>query len=405
MNNLERLTAILKHSMDKSKFYRNLNIKGCSPDITSFPVLDKKTLFVHKNDIVIDEYKSTLLKECSVHLSSGTAGRQIEVYWHYNDEMISNLSLWRLRSKYHGISPSNRLCTLHTTNYSWNRISDYKKIVYSKDKKTLSLCKLFFDDDNLLEYYNEIMRFRPEWLFFQPSNFIKLTEFMIRNNLKKPNSIRYIEFTGEFLLYEAIELVKNFYNCDYSNMYGTTETNGIAYMCPYGQMHVLEDNVFLEVDHGHLGKAMVTSLTNHVFPLIRYEVGDLLKLNKCSHCMCGQSGKIIEEISGRQQNVVQLRSGEMVSEAVVMSIIDRINTLTGNVIREYKAQFFLTSETIIFLLYIDAKYKSREPIIKEEFTKIMNIFLSFIDKVTITFVYKPIRIQENGKFAILAVIK
>lgn len=405
MNNSERLTTILKHSVDNSKYYRDLNIKDYFIDITCFPILTKKLIFDYKNDIIIDEYKNTLLKECSVHLSSGTVGKPIEVYWHYNDEMLSNLSLWRLRAKFHDIKPSNRLCTLHTTNYSWNRISDYKKIVYSKDQKTLSLCKLFFDDENLLQYYNEIMKFQPEWMFFQPSNFVKLTEFMIRNNLKKPDSIRYIEFTGEVLLSEAVKLVKEFYNCDYSNMYGTTETNGIAYTCPYGQMHVLKDNVFLEVDQGDHGKVRVTSLTNRVFPLIRYEVGDMLKLNKCKHCMCGQSGTVIEEISGRQQNIVQFQDGNTISEAVIMSIMDRVNSLTGNVIREYKAQLSLKEGTTNFLLYIDSKHKARQHVVEEEFHKVMSIFFNFIDGITVSFVYEPIKIQENGKFAILEVIK
>lgn len=404
MNNSKKLKAIINHSIKNSKYYRDMMGEDGTYDISLFPTLDKKKLFDFKNDIIIDEYKNTLLKECSVHLSSGTVGRPIEVYWHYDDEMISNLNLWRLRSKCHGITPSSRSCTLHTTNYSWNRISEYKNIVYSKDKHTLSLCKLFFED-NLWEYYNEIMKFQPEWLFFQSSSFIKLTEFMLRNNLKAPESIRYIEFTGEFLLPKAIELVKSFYNCDYSNMYGTTETNAIAYMCPFGHMHVLEDNVYLEVDHGDFGKALVTSLTNHVFPLIRYEIGDILKLKECSDCKCGQSGLIIEEISGREQNVVQLKSGERLSETVVMSIMERLNSLTGNVIHEYKVQFSHKDDTISFVIYIDVKDKAREHTIKGEFSEILSTYFSSINKSTISFIYEPIRIQENGKFSILEVIQ
>lgn len=404
MNSSKKLNAIINHSIENSNYYRNMMGKDEDSDISLFPILDKKKLCDFKNDIIIDEYKNTLLKECSIHLSSGTVGRPIEVYWHYDDEMISNLNLWRLRSKYHGITPSSRLCTLHTTNYSWNRISEYKNIVYSKDKNTLSLCKLFFDD-NLWEYYNEIINFQPEWLFFQSSNFIKLTEFMIRNNLKAPESIRYIEFTGEFLLPKAIELVKSFYDCDYSNMYGTTETNGIAYMCPFGHMHVLEDNVYLEVEHGDHGKARVTSLTNHVFPLIRYEVGDILKLKQYSDCKCGQSGLIIEEISGREQNVVQLHSGEWLSEMIIVSIMERLNSLTGNVIHEYKVQFSQKSDVISFIIYIDAEDKAREHTIKKEFFEILSTFFSSINKSTISFIYEPIRIQENGKFSILEVVQ
>ena len=111
MNSSKKLNAIINHSIENSNYYRNMMGKDEDSDISLFPILDKKKLCDFKNDIIIDEYKNTLLKECSIHLSSGTVGRPIEVYWHYDDEMISNLNLWRLRSKYHGITPSSRLCT------------------------------------------------------------------------------------------------------------------------------------------------------------------------------------------------------------------------------------------------------------------------------------------------------
>jgi len=405
MNNSEKLTNLLGQVAFKSQYYRELLIDKSVVDITSFPVLTKEILYKNKDRIIIDEYKNTLLKECSVHLSSGTVGRPVEVYWHYNDEMISNLSLWRLRAKYHDIKPNNRVCTLHTTNYSWNRIADYKKIVYSQDQKTLSLCKLFFDEENMMLYYNEIIKFQPEWLFFQPSNFVKLTDFMMRNNLQLPVSIRYIEFTGETLISEAIKMVKEIYRCSYSNMYGTTETNGIAYMCPYGKMHVLEDNVHLEVDQGDCGKARVTSLTNLIFPMIRYEVGDILELNNCDCCLCGQHGKVIKTIKGRAQNVVKLPNGNTISEVIIMSIMDRVKSLTGNSIREYKVRVLMSRETMNFIIYIDHKSNEREDIIKRQ---IHNVILKYFESsynVMVDFVYKPIGIEDNGKFSILEVIK
>lgn len=405
MINPSKLTKILKHAVVVSQYYREINTQDSSISISSFPILTKDKLYTHKEQIISDEYKNLLLKECSIHLSSGTAGKPIEVYWHYNDEMLSNLSLWRLRAKFYNIKPNDKFCTLHSTNYSWNRITDFKNIVYSRDRKILSLCKLFFDDENMRQYYNEIIKFKPEWLFFQPSNFIKLTEYMIRNNLEKPSSIRYIEFTGEPLLPRAVELADEYYNCEYANMYGTTETNGIAYLCPFKNMHVLDENVFVEIPNNNFGEAIITSLTNNVFPLIRYEIGDIIKITKCDECECGLKGYVIDEITGRQQNFIKLKNENIISEITIMSIVERVNSTTGNVIKEYKAQISVNEEMVTIIAYIAPHHRSWEKKNKDEFNMIINQYFGYIYKTKIIFVNNPINIEPNGKFSILEVIK
>ena len=134
MKSNDKLSAILEYAAQHSEYYRKIFGEFENLDISNAPILTKNLLYDNKEQITVDEYSNLLLKECNIHLTSGTVGRPVEIYWHYNDEMQSNISLWRLRNRYHNIMPSDKYCTLHTTNYSWNKISDYKKIVYSKDK-------------------------------------------------------------------------------------------------------------------------------------------------------------------------------------------------------------------------------------------------------------------------------
>lgn len=366
--------------------------------------------FIHVEQITVDEYSNLLLKECNIHLTSGTVGRPVEIYWHYNDEMQSNISLWRLRNRYHNIMPSDKYCTLHTTNYSWNKISDYKKIVYSKDKKMLSLNKLFYTENDFVKYYEEMITFQPKWLFFQPSFFIKFTEFMINKNLQIPNSIQYVEFTGEQLTQKAICLVNELYQCDYSNMYGTTETNGIAYMCPHGKMHILEENVYVEVDgekgiSNDTGKAIVTSLTNKVYPLIRYEIGDIIQLCKIGKCDCGKSGIIISQIMGREQKSIVLKNEKVINESIVISILDRVNSKVGNRIKEYKVQAFKEQSTANFIIYISYLDRLWENKIKEVLVEIVSLYFNGIFDIRVNFVYEQIAIVKSGKYSVLEVVE
>ena len=81
-------------------------------------------------------------------------------------------------------------------------------------------------------------------------------------------------------------------------MYGSEEINGIAYECPKHHMHVLEDNVFIEVKtnkgifrHGE-GEAIITNLNNFGMPLIRYNQGDVIVLdNNDIQCVGNNSEK------------------------------------------------------------------------------------------------------------------
>jgi phenylacetate-CoA ligase len=310
--------------------------------------------------------------------------------------------------KFYGIKPSDRCCTLHTTNYSWNRTADYKDIVYSNDGKILSLCKLFLDDDHLKIYYDEVMKFKPIWLFFQPSVLIKFTEFIIKNKLTIPSFIKYIEFTGEVLTPLAVEYAEKYYNCNFANMYGTTETGTISYTCPYGNMHVLDDNVYLEIqkDQSHfspkIGKAIVTSLNNNVFPLIRYDIGDIVSVIDCENCQCGLKGTVIETIMGRESRCVTLSSGLVISESIIISIFDRVNTLAGNKIKEYKAVINKSENLIVFMIHIAPKDRHWVKEIEKQLRNI--VYERFHFNFELIFTYEPICIDNNGKYSIVEVV-
>ena len=76
-------------------------------------------------------------------------------------------------------------------------------------------------------------------------------------------------------------------------------------------MHILQDNVYLEVNsldcsnNASTGRALVTGLINTVMPLIRYEIGDILTINKSeSNCECHNTNNELQIIHGRTINSI-----------------------------------------------------------------------------------------------------
>ncbi|MBG6238883.1 phenylacetate-CoA ligase [Mycetocola sp. CAN_C7] len=101
------------------------------------------------------------------------------------------------------------------------------------------------------------------------------------------------------------------------DQYRTAEVPWIAAQCSErSALHVLSDLRTLEITDddwkpvppGTLGNVVITDLCNRVFPLIRYEIGDLTSIID-EPCACGMSLTRIAPISGRISDVLRLPSG------------------------------------------------------------------------------------------------
>lgn len=377
------LQKILYKAWENNLFYKN----RYSVDSTihndpiemlkNINILERDDILNSENDIINIHYQKVLQKELLVNLTSGTTGEPIKIYWDKNNSLRSHLALWRKREKYYGITPTDKYCCLHTTTYSGSRVGNLEKIIYDSNKSSLSFCKLFFDEETILDYYNKMCDFSPKWLFIQPSFLIRFINVLEKNNLKLPSTIHYIEFAGETAVKHDYEIVHSHLSCNIANMYGSMETNGIAYECPNHHLHILSDNVFVECldDYGietNCGRSIITSLNNFVFPLIRYNLGDIIKINK--HIQCEYSDEpVIEEIIGRQKKAFISSENKILSEDIIDYCIRKAISEFGNFLYQYLVEFKNTN-TINIVIYIRKKFEkwtnNISNVIKENFNEL-----------------------------------
>ena len=97
------------------------------------------------------------------------------------------------------------------------------------------------------------------------------------------------------------------------NFYATTE--GLyGHDCPEGSMHLFDDMCIVEnmdednrpVPAGEVGaRLLVTNLFNHVQPLIRFEVSDLVAFDP-EPCPCGRTLARVRSLEGRAEEVLEL---------------------------------------------------------------------------------------------------
>ncbi|WP_245906001.1 phenylacetate--CoA ligase family protein [Mycolicibacterium palauense] len=101
--------------------------------------------------------------------------------------------------------------------------------------------------------------------------------------------------TGEQLTAALRAGIESTFGCAIENRYGSAEFPGLSTQCRHGAFHVNSDWYLIEpVDENHHPVApgvvshtvLVTDLANRVQPLIRYDLGDRVKL-AASPCACG----------------------------------------------------------------------------------------------------------------------
>lgn len=388
-----KLSNIIQYSAQNVEYYRNLQFSPKS-NIKDIPLLTKSEL-QDKTRLLINDRDSYNIDKLLAKSSSGSSGIPTTVYWSQDGYMQSMRSLWKRRVKFHNIKPYS--IELDFTNNTLDAIN-----WYSLRKNGISVSRLIIDDEEKLEklfYY--INNIEVEWIYIQPYVTAKLMSFIKNNNVKIPKSLRYIEFVGEILSNEIRQSASELFKVPVANMYGSEEMNGIAYECPYGNLHILNDNVFVETEYENEGEIIITNLNNYTMPLLRYRQGDVIELLPENKCACGQEGRIIRSILGRSYEVINLNKCK-INPYILISIMEHVNSQIGGYINQYKFVWYSKTEKIYLYIKCSLKNFNKEKMISIIIKQLDNIYLK-INWKNIIFV-KEIP-KEFGKYSILKIIE
>lgn len=166
----------------------------------------------------------------------------------------------------------------------------------------------------------EIMKdFGTTVLIFTPSYGLYLAEVAEEEGLDKEDlNLKSIGFGAEMWTEEMRQEIQNRFNAPAYNIYGLTEIMGpgVALECPEQDgLHVMEDHFYPEIidsetleilPEGEKGELVLTTLTRHGMPIIRFRTKDVTCL-KNGTCACGRTHVKMERITGRTDDMLKIR--------------------------------------------------------------------------------------------------
>lgn len=258
--------------------------------------------------------------------TSGSTGKFSEVYWKKEDYNRSLASLWIWRKKYYQITPGDKMVYFYPAERGELKCVD--------TGNSLAISRKYLSDGRLTEAYEKILAYDPEWMILQPALALLLSNIASKYR-KIPRSLRYIEFTGEFLAVSVRRQIERIFQCVTANQYGTKEVNSIAYECPEGTLHLMQDNVYLEtVGDQEEGQLCVTSLNNFAMPFVRFNLEDRGRIIRNKVCACGRCTDALELYAGRSNDWIQCRDGRKIHSYTLVQMVHQVNyEMDGQIIQ------------------------------------------------------------------------
>jgi phenylacetate-CoA ligase len=120
-------------------------------------------------------------------------------------------------------------------------------------------------------------------------------------------------------------------------LYGATEAGVLFMECEHGRLHPNERHSHIDLEplpgSGRLARVLVTTLGRAWMPLLRYDIGDVVRVAESRECACGltSDGPVLERVEGRQSDCTEVDGATvtplMLDDAIHAALDDSVSTL------------------------------------------------------------------------------
>lgn len=321
----KRLRAVIRNAFDHVPYYRSLmESAGLAPsdihsveDLRRIPITTKEDLRRAGLHNITADWAD--LSSCSTTTTNGSTGEPITTYRTKSETnvyfMLFMYSLLTI-----GFRPQDKLCIL----------GPYWEIRQRFRHKIGIFRRQIIGASVPMEAQIQRLRdFQPDILWFYPTALRALM-----HNLNKPLGDlirpRIMVSTAEVFDEVLKQRVREQVDAQLADFYGSGEFGMIASQCTSCEaMHVISPYIHVEclergepAAPGKLGTVVATSLHNFAMPMIRFDLQDICRFS-LKGCSCGCAWPLIDPPVGRDNDLITLPSGTIISPVGLQQVLKK----------------------------------------------------------------------------------
>lgn len=318
----QKLQRLLREALIYVPYYRNLageNLESWleKPEISRFPILDKKLIRQNFDSLMHEKIDSMQASRSS---TSGSTGESLFFMISRDSILFSDAAFFR-DFKYMNASPLAPQATLWGAKFDQSSDRGIKKWLKDIFKPFYFFSSYEMTENKMTEILHLIQKKKVEVLTSYPSPLEHLAKFAEPLNLQFPH-LKAIISSSEQLHDHQRELFQRVFGVEVFNRYGSREFGCIAHECKcHDRLHIEADHLFIEIldenldpcPPGKTGELYITNLDNFAMPLIRYRIGDMAEWHQETSCRCGCMFPALRRVEGRSFDLIKDSRGNVVS--------------------------------------------------------------------------------------------
>jgi phenylacetate-CoA ligase len=177
---------------------------------------------------------------------------------------------------------------------------------------------------------DELARFQPKVLEANPSFLSVLCRYALKHN-RQVHQPAVVTLTYENPSLIHLRHIRNVFQCPVLSSYGATESAYVFMQCEAGRLHQNVEHCHVDFQplaprHGGpmVGRILVTTFHNPWRALIRFDMGDLVRL-AAEPCPCGRrEGLTLAAIEGRVANATLSPAGNLITQSQADAAIGEV---------------------------------------------------------------------------------
>ena len=382
-----QLHDILKHAVEETTFYKNIELRGNDPYqwIQTFPIMDKKSVNAHLNELLTKPKEKLIASK-----SSGSSGVQTTVYM--NQKEVS--SLRALQTLFWETSGFEIGDPIIQTGINPNRI--FIKKVKDFFFRTYYFTAFDSSENSVLKALNKVKNKKTVLVGYASSlNFF--AETAAKNNLSI--QLKSVVSLGDKLYAHYRKNLESAFKCKVFDTYGSSEgflmgfqydIDFLYHFNPQTYIELLNDEGF-PVEDGTIGHVVVTRLDGYSMPLIRYKLGDLaikLPRNEYPHFR-KLAFPVFKQIVGRNTDIVKTPGGKVLVVHFFTGIFEHFQEIEQYRILQYKLDE-LKIEIIKGSKFTDEIFENLKKVVSEKINDAeMKLTFEFVSYIPATNSGKP----------------